>query len=222
MPVFLTPGNTYFPDPQRAGPDGLLALGGDLKTERLLEAYRRGIFPWPEGNLLCWFCPDPRFVLFPDEFRLNASAKAAWKNHRFEFTVNRDFATVIRHCKTIRRPGQSGTWITGAVEKAYTRLHQLGIAQSVEVWEDGELAGGLYGIRRGRVFYGESMFSLRPHASRCGFTFWVEQLRREGVQLIDCQVHTAYLESFGARFIPRARFVELIEQWGDEPPPSVS
>ena len=188
-------------------PDGLLALGGDLSPERLLTAYRKGIFPWYEGHTPLWWCPDPRFVLYPSELKVSKSMKVLLKREAFTFTTNQDFSSVIRGCKHTPRAGQDGTWITDEVERAYNRLHRLGYAHSAEAWQEGVLVGGLYGIRLGRVFFGESMFSQVSNASKYAFISYVRQLEAEDVSLIDCQVHTAYLESLGARMIPRAAFV---------------
>lgn len=199
-----------FPPLEMAEPDGLLAIGGDLSTQRLLAAYRLGIFPWYESGEPLWWSPDPRMVLFPEEFRINKTVKKLIKDQAFDFTINQAFSTVIHHCKKMPRSGQMGTWITDEIEKAYTDLHQLGYAHSAETWLDGKLVGGLYGIRLGRVFFGESMFSLVSNASRFAFTKYVEQLKKEEVAMIDCQVYTEYLESMGARLIDRQLFVDKL------------
>lgn len=213
MPIFTLDKELTFPPVHFAEPDGLLAIGGDLSPERLLLAYQNGIFPWYEDKPILWWCPDPRFVLFPDEFRINKTTRALLKKPGFEFTVNKAFPGVIRQCKAIRRPGQQGTWITPEVEKAYCMMHELGHAHSAEVWQDGKLVGGLYGIKLGKVFFGESMFSLESNASRYAFVKYVELLKAEDVKLIDCQVYTAYLESFGARMISREIFISLLNKW---------
>lgn len=200
-----------FPPPHLAEPDGLLAIGGDLSPERLLSAYRQGIFPWYEGEHILWWCPDPRFVLFPEELKISKSIKPLLRKNEFEFTINKAFPDVIRQCKKIMRPGQNGTWITNEVEKAYIRMHELGYAVSAEVWKEGALAGGLYGIKLGKVFFGESMFSLVSNASRYAFIRYVQQLQQEGIELIDCQVYTEYLESMGAKMITREGFLKLLE-----------
>lgn len=201
-----------FPPLEMAEPDGLLAIGGDLSTQRLLAAYRLGIFPWYESGEPLWWSPDPRMVLFPEEFRINKTVKKLIKDQAFDFTINQAFSTVIHHCKKMPRSGQMGTWITDEIEKAYTDLHQLGYAHSAETWLDGKLVGGLYGIRLGRVFFGESMFSLVSNASRFAFTKYVEQLKKEEVALVDCQVYTEYLESMGARLIDRQLFVDKLNR----------
>jgi leucyl/phenylalanyl-tRNA---protein transferase len=217
MPLFVIDKELIFPPVDLAEPDGMMAIGGDLSTERLLLAYRSGIFPWYEGEHILWWSPDPRFVLFPDELKVTknmekllAKFESADSGSFSDFTINKAFKEVIHHCKKIKRPGQAGTWITDEVEKAYCRLHELGHAHSAEVWEKGELVGGLYGIRIGKVFFGESMFSKVSNASRFAFIKYVRQLKLEGTQLIDCQVYTEYLESFGARMIPRKEFIRLL------------
>jgi leucyl/phenylalanyl-tRNA--protein transferase len=210
MPLFALDKELIFPPPHLAEPDGLLALGGDLSPQRLLLAYQNGIFPWYEGKDILWWCPDPRFVLFPAKLKIHKSIKPLLKRKEFEFTINKAFPEVIRQCKKIVRPGQDGTWITNEVERAYIKMHELGYAVSAEVWKEGELVGGLYGMRLGKVFFGESMFSKLSHASRYAFISYVEQLKSEGVELIDCQVYTEYLESMGAEMIDRKDFLSLI------------
>ncbi|HRG25566.1 MAG TPA: leucyl/phenylalanyl-tRNA--protein transferase [Chitinophagaceae bacterium] len=211
MSLFILDKDIHFPPVHLAEPDGLLAIGGDLSPARLLEAYRHGIFPWYEGDHILWWCPDPRFVLFPEELKIARSMKPLLNRQAFRFTTNTAFAEVIHHCKISQRPGQDGTWITDEVEKAYIKMHELGYAHSAEVWKDGSLAGGLYGIRLGNVFFGESMFSNVSNASRYAFILYTEQLMQEGVSLIDCQVHTDYLESMGARMIPGMEFDRLLQ-----------
>jgi leucyl/phenylalanyl-tRNA--protein transferase len=194
-----------------ADENGMLAIGGDLSTQRLLLAYRNGIFPWyNKGEIIQWWCPNPRFVLFPEELRVSNSMKRIIKQQRFTFTINKAFKTVIAHCQTISRPGQCGTWIQDEVITAYTKLHTQGIAVSAEAWCNGQLAGGLYGIRLGNIFFGESMFSLQPNASKFAFIHFVQQLQKENIKLIDCQVYTAHLESLGARMINRDDFCALL------------
>src|SRR6185295_140791 len=200
-----------FPPMEMADEDGLLAVGGDLSRERLLHAYHNGIFPWYENKYILWWCPDPRFVLFPEELKISSSMKQLLKKQSFEFTINRDFNAVISQCKAISRRGQDGTWITEEMRNAFNDLHAAGYAHSAEVWLNGELAGGLYGIRLGKIFYGESMFSRISNASKFAFIRYVEQLKSEGVELIDCQVYTSHLESLGARMIPRNQFLNQIK-----------
>jgi leucyl/phenylalanyl-tRNA---protein transferase len=214
MPLFLLSKEITFPPPHLADADGLLAIGGDLSTERLLAAYRQGIFPWyNEGEEILWWSPSPRFVLFPDELHISKSMRPLLNRNEFDFTINTAFTDVIRQCQKITRPGQDNTWITGDMEKAYCRLHALGHAHSAEVWKEGVLMGGLYGIRMGAVFFGESMFSKTSNASRYAFICYVEYLKTQGVQLIDCQVHTHYLESMGARLIPGKEFRVLLKKY---------
>jgi len=209
--MFILTNELFFPPLQMAEEDGLLAIGGDLGTERLLLAYRSGIFPWyNEDEPICWWSPDPRFVLYPAELKVSNSMKTVLQNGKYRFTINRAFTQVIQNCKTVTRNGQDGTWISPAMQKAYTTLHELGYAHSAETWQDGELVGGLYGIRLGKIFFGESMFSLKSNASKFAFINYVRYLQKEDVQLIDCQLHTNHLESLGARMIPREDFVEML------------
>ncbi|HXL54706.1 MAG TPA: leucyl/phenylalanyl-tRNA--protein transferase [Chitinophagaceae bacterium] len=215
MPLYALNDRLWFPSVNEALEDGLLALGGDLSTERLLLAYQNGIFPWYEGDVPLWWCPDPRFVLFSDELRISSSMKKLLNKNAFTFTVNKNFEQVIHHCKNVKRISQHGTWITNEVEKAYTTLYKKGFAHSAEVWLNNELAGGLYGVRLGKVFFGESMFSLVSNASKYAFINYVQQLKKENVKLIDCQVYTAHLESLGARMIPRNEFIKLLHEFVD-------
>ena len=210
MGLYVLDQEIKFPPVDMADEDGLLAIGGDLSKERILHAYRNGIFPWYENQYILWWCPDPRFVLFPPELNISNSMKQVFKKKNFEFTVNRDFVSVIRHCKLVTRKGQQGTWITDEMEEAYISLHKAGLAHSAEVWRDGRLTGGLYGVRMGKIFFGESMFSLESNASKFAFISFVQQLQREGIELIDCQVYTQHLESLGARMIPRTRFCDMV------------
>ncbi|MBK7678166.1 MAG: leucyl/phenylalanyl-tRNA--protein transferase [Chitinophagaceae bacterium] len=212
MPLFVLDKELTFPPVHLAEPDGLLAMGGDLSSERLLLAYRSGIFPWYEGDTILWWCPHPRFVLYPGRTKISKSIKPLLNRNEFEFTTNKAFAQVIHHCKKTKRPGQDGTWITDEVEKAYCKLHELGYAHSAEVWKEGKLIGGLYGIKLGKVFFGESMFSTMSNASRFAFIKYVLQLKSEGIELIDCQVYTEYLESLGARMISGAEFDTLLKK----------
>ena len=202
-----------FPPVEAADENGILAVGGNLSTERLLLAYRSGIFPWyNEDEPILWWCPDPRFVLFPNELKVSKSMQTVLNNGKFRFTINRAFERVIQQCKTAYRKEQDGTWISPAIENAYTQLHQLGHAHSAETWLNGELVGGLYGIRIGRMFFGESMFSKVSNASKFAFINYIQQLKKEGLALVDCQVYTAHLESLGARMITRERFMELLAE----------
>jgi leucyl/phenylalanyl-tRNA--protein transferase len=210
--MFLLNEKIFFPPLDMADADGLLAIGGDLSTDRLLLAYRSGIFPWynEENEPICWWSPDPRFVLFPAELKVSKSMQVILKNHSFRFTQNHAFEKVIQNCKTISRKGQPGTWISAELQKAFIRLHELGYAHSAEAWLDDILVGGLYGIRLGNIFFGESMFSSVKNASKFAFIHYVQQLQKEDVQLIDCQVYTAHLESLGARMISRSAFTAIL------------
>ena len=209
--MFLLNNDLIFPPVEMADEDGLLAIGGDLSNERLLLAYRKGIFPWyNEDEPICWWSPDPRFVLYPAELKVSSSMRTTLNNGKYRFTINRAFTQVIQNCKTITRKGQDGTWISPPVQKAYTLLHEQGYVHSAETWMDGKLVGGLYGIRLGNIFFGESMFSIEKNASKFAFINYVERLQKENVQLIDCQVYTAHLESLGARMISRDLFTRII------------
>lgn len=210
MPLHILDSNIWFPPVDEALEDGLLAMGGDLSTERLLQAYPKGIFPWFDGEVPLWWCPNPRFILLPSQLRVSKSMKQLLKKNAFAFTINTAFEQVIHQCKTKGRKGQDGTWITDDVEKAYTKLHQLGYAHSAEVWLNGQLAGGLYGIKMGKVFFGESMFSHVSNASKYAFIQFVQILKEEGIELIDCQVYTEHLESLGAVMIERSQFTQLL------------
>jgi len=200
-----------FPDPALADEDGLLAVGGDLSPERLLLAYRNGIFPWFSGRLPQWYCPDPRFVLYPEELMVSRSMRQLLRRNAFEVTLNRCFRDVIQACRDTERPGQWGTWITSSMVEAYVRLHEMGHAVSVEAWQEGILVGGLYGIRMGDFFFGESMFSRVGNASKYAFITHVRMLQEEGVGLVDCQIYSTHLESLGARFMPRDVFLKRLE-----------
>ncbi len=213
MPLFPLTAKISFPPVQLSEPEGLLAIGGDLSTERLLLAYRNGIFPWYEGEHILWWSPDPRFVLFPDEIKISKSMKQLLKRNAFEFTINKSFPEVINNCKTISRRGQDGTWINDEMKNAYIRLHALGYAQSAEAWLGNELVGGLYGIRMGKFFFGESMFSNASNASKYTFIKYVQALVLEDVKLIDCQIYTEHLESLGARMIDRESFIALLKEY---------
>lgn len=209
--MFLLNNELYFPPVEQADENGLLAIGGDLSSERLLLAYRSGIFPWfSEGDPTCWWSPDPRFVLFPAELNTSKSMRQVFRKGMFRFKTNTAFEEVITHCQQTYREGQDGTWITGEIKKAYIQLHQLGYAHSAEAWLDDELVGGLYGIRLGKVFFGESMFSHFSNASKFAFISYVQQLQKENVELVDCQLHTNHLESLGARMISRVDFTQLL------------
>ena len=198
-------------------PNGLLAAGGDLRPERLLAAYHHGCFPWyQEGQPLLWWSPDPRTVLFPDELHVSRSLRKRMRHGDYRVTFDKAFAEVIQGCAGPRSYAD-GTWITTPMQDAYARLHEMGVAHSVEVWQQGQLVGGLYGIAMGELFFGESMFSRATDASKVGFVTLVERLREWGFALIDCQMPTRHLESFGARSIPRAAFAEALAMHLDRP-----
>ncbi len=205
---FLGP-EIVFPDPSLADAEGLLAIGGDLSVERLLLAYRMGIFPWfNEDEPILWWSPDPRFVLFPNKLKVSKSMKQVLRNSDFEVTVNREFKQVITECSRAKRNGQSGTWITNDMLEAYYQMHNMGYAKSVEVWLKSELVGGLYGIDLGNgVFCGESMFSKVSNASKVGFITFIQNT---DYKLIDCQVYTSHLASLGAEDIQRKRFLKYL------------
>jgi len=217
-PYWLDPTerNYAFPPVEHAlhEPDGLLAVGGDLAPERILNAYRHGIFPWfSPGQPILWWSPDPRAVLFPDKLKVSRSLRKTLNKGSFHVRFDTAFTQVIRACADTPRRGQAGTWITAEMQQAYLKLHQMGYAHSAESWSGEELVGGLYGIRLGRIFFGESMFSHRTDASKVAFVHLVRKLQEEGVVLIDCQVTTDHLLSLGAEKIPRRRFVELLRQY---------
>ena len=212
MPVFLLSEEVAFPDPRLASDEGILAVGGDLSVARILLAYRLGIFPWfnPEDPIL-WWCPDPRCVMFPSDLRVAKSMRSYFNQQKFSVTFDRNFPEVIHNCREIRRKGQGGgTWISDDIEASYTELHHMGYAHSVEVWEDGNLVGGLYGLAIGKCYFGESMFAHVSNASKFGFISLVWELEKRGFQLIDCQQQTRHLESLGAVLLPRARFLNIL------------
>jgi leucyl/phenylalanyl-tRNA--protein transferase len=213
MSLFALDDTLWFPPAAEALQDGLLAVGGDLTTDRLLLAYSKGIFPWYDGEVPLWWCPNPRFVLFPEELKVSKSMQAIIRKKTFQFTINNCFPEVIKQCKETKRKDQDGTWIKDEVAAAYTQLHEKGFAHSAETWKEGKLVGGLYGVRLGKIFFGESMFSLESNASKFAFISYVEQLKKEGVVLIDCQIHTEHLESLGAKFIMREQFLQLLEYY---------
>jgi leucyl/phenylalanyl-tRNA---protein transferase len=202
-----------FPPLEDATKEGIVAAGGNLSPGMLLSAYRQGIFPWySEEDPILWWCPDPRFVLFPNELHVSRSLARVIGRGRFTVTFDRAFGQVIDACRSVPRPGQPGTWITDEIVEGYSRLHELGYAHSVEVRLGNELAGGLYGVSLGDVFYGESMFSRVDNASKVALVALTEFLIGRGCTLIDCQAHTDHLERMGAREIPRAEFLTLLER----------
>lgn len=214
MPLYrLHPDHYLFPDPDLAEDDGLLAIGGDLSPQRLLVAYGMGIFPWynPDEPIL-WWSPDPRLVLFPEEVKISHSMRPLFNQATYTVTFDRDFDTIIRKCRFNKRKHQHGTWISDDIIEAYSMLHRMGFAHSVEVRRDGEIVGGLYGISTGKCFFGESMFAEASNASKFGLITLCEKLRARGFFLIDCQQETQHLMSMGARSIPRTEFLDILEK----------
>jgi len=219
MLTWLRRDSLEFPPLERAlhEPNGLLAAGGDLSAERLIAAYRHGCFPWfSEGQPILWWSPDPRTVLLPDEFHLSRSLAKLLRQQRFRITFDQDFAAVIAGCAEPREHAD-GTWITESMRSAYLELHRRGLAHSVEVWQDDTLVGGLYGLAMGQLFFGESMFSRTDNASKVGFATLVEKLREWGFVLIDCQMPTQHLHSFGARPITRQAFADYLKRYLNQP-----
>lgn len=214
MPVYLLDEeNLAFPPVHLANPEGLLAVGGDLSVPRLLSAYSSGVFPWyDDTSPILWWSTDPRCVLLPEHLHIPRSMKRILASGVFSFTVNSCFAAVIEACAQSPRPGQSSTWIIPEMQSAYIDLYKAGYAHSIEVWEDGRLAGGLYGVALGNIFFGESMFFARPNASKAAVIWWVEQLKSLGFVLIDCQQGTEHMFRFGAKYMPRADFVHILQK----------
>jgi leucyl/phenylalanyl-tRNA--protein transferase len=203
----------YFPSVQEADEDGLLLVGGKITPDRIIEGYKKGIFPWyNDDELPLWWSPDPRFVLFLNRLHQSKSMQKVFLKEDFEFKINTVFEEVITACAVIKREGQNGTWITAKMKKVYTDLYHLGYAHSAEAWFGDELVGGMYGIKIGRVFFGESMFSKKSNASKFAFIKFVQHLKQSGVVLLDCQVHTSHMESLGAGFINRTNYLLLLEQ----------
>lgn len=210
MPVFYLSEDIQFPPVHLSDENGILAMGGDLSKERLLEAYKNGIFPWySAGEPILWWSPDPRFVLFPEEIRVSRTMRQTLNRKIYDITYDRCFSRVIAGCKKPRNK-QKETWITKEMIHAYCALHEEGYAHSVEAWLEGKLAGGLYGISLGGCFFGESMFSETPNASKAAFVTLVTRLIKNGFPLVDCQVYTQHLESLGARHIPRHEFLAIL------------
>ncbi len=213
MTVFQLTEELIFPPPDYADADGLLAVGGDLSVQRLLLAYRMGIFPWfSRETPILWWSPDPRLILIPQELRISRRLMRLIRKKPFQITMDQAFADVIKSCASMKRPHQNDTWITDGMVEAYCRLHQEGFAHSVECWCHGELIGGLYGVSLGRAFFGESMFSLRSNASKIAFVYLVWFLQSKKFSFIDCQLTTQHLVSFGAREIPRAEFLQMLRE----------
>lgn len=220
MPIYLLDPDDpeAFPPPEKAHRSGVVAVGGDLRPERLLAAYSRGIFPWPsEGQPLMWHSPDPRFVLEPAKLHVGRSLRKTLNAGTYEVRYDTAFADVIAACSEAPRPGQNGTWITDDMRDAYTTLHRLGFAHSIESWQDGKLMGGLYGVSLGAAFFGESMFARGPDASKVAFVTAVERFREWGFHFVDCQVETEHLARFGAEHWPRRRFLTALARAQEEP-----
>lgn len=211
--VLLGPDPTDWPDVSQTASDGILAVGGDLSPRRLVEAYRRGVFPWySEGLPILWHSPDPRFVLVPSKLHVPKSLEKQLRRGLYEIRLDTAFEQVIDGCGKTKRPGQRGTWITREMRAAYVKLHQLGLAHSAEAWSDGELRGGLYGVSLGGVFFGESMFARAPDASKAAFVTLVRHLVSRGIELIDCQQETEHLGRFGAEPWDRKRYVAEVKR----------
>lgn len=210
-PLFFLGDRLEFPPVEESNEEGLLAIGGDLSPERLLLAYQNGIFPWfNEDDLVMWWSPDPRMVLFPEKLKVSKSMQKVLEREQFRLTKNTCFERVIDHCAKQKRKDQVGTWITPKIKEAYLQLHQKGFAKSYEVWAGTDLVGGLYGIDLGHIFCGESMFTLVSNASKFAFIKMVRELGASGYKAIDCQVHTKHLESLGAEEVPRTTFIQLL------------
>ncbi|GAB0154775.1 leucyl/phenylalanyl-tRNA--protein transferase [Chryseobacterium sp. Alg-005] len=211
--VRLDENEISFPDPELYdGHEGLIAFGGDLSVERIWFAYQLGIFPWYNpGEEILWWCPDPRFVLFPDELKVSKSMRKILNKNVFTFTENQNFKGVIKNCQNANRKGQSGTWLSDELMEAFIKLHSFGLAKSIEVWQGEELVGGFYGLQIGNVFCGESMFAKVSNASKAGFIHFVESYK-DNLELIDCQSHTEHLESLGARMIPKKEFLKILHK----------
>ena len=211
--VFKLPKEHIFPDPQLAEEDGLIAVGGDLHPDRLLIAYQSGIFPWfSRGYPIMWWSPDPRLILFPDDFKIAASLRQTMKSSKYRISMNTCFKEVINHCAATPRKEQNGTWITAGMKKAYIKLHEMGFAHSIETWLDDRLVGGLYGIAIKKVFFGESMFYFEKDASKVALAYLVGLAKESGIHFIDCQMTTAHLLSLGAREISREKYLELLKE----------
>lgn len=213
MPVFALDEELVFPHPDLREPDGLLAVGGDLSSERLLLAYRWGIFPWyHEGQPILWWWLAPRLMVRPQDVHVSHSVRNVINQKKFKITFNRDFKTVMQRCGDVRRPGQEGTWIMPEMIDAYVELYNLGYAHSVEVWEDDLLVGGLYGIALGNIFFGESMFAEKPNASKVGFIQFAQHLEENGFLWIDCQQDTPHMRTLGADLVEEEEFLTILRE----------
>lgn len=212
MPIYVLGSDIWFPSAEMASPEGIVAVGGDLSPERLITAYSHGIFPWySKGEPIIWWSPDPRMVLFPKEVHIAKSMKRIVKKNIFQFTLDRDFRSVIENCR-LPRKNQPSTWITDEIRDAYVLLHDLGFAHSGEVWRGNRLVGGIYGISLGKCFFGESMFSKETNASKFAFIKMAEQLIKMGFIMLDGQVPSRHLETLGAREVPRKEFLALLKE----------
>ena len=207
-----------FPNPRHASDEGLLAYGGDLCSSRLLTAYRKGIFPWySPGDPILWWSPDPRLLLYPDKFRVRKSFRRVLRSGKFTVTFDQEFSNVIKHCAMVPRDGQDHTWITEEIQEAFTGLHEEGFAHSVEVYKEGKLVGGLYGIAMGKAFFGESMFSLVADASKVAFKALSDVLGAKGYDFIDCQMKTDHMIGLGAEVVDRDIFLDALEKTLEKP-----
>jgi len=217
MPVYFLTDEIIFPDPENALEDGLLALGGDLSPARLVKAYQNGIFPWyGDGSPILWWSPDPRMVLFPDEFKISKSLKQSLKKNGFSVKTDTNFEAVISLCAKVPRSGQDGTWITEEMKEAYIEMHKLGYAHSFETYYDNKLVGGLYGISLGKGFFGESMFHLMRDASKIAMYYLVEYAKKNQFRFIDAQQETDHLRTLGARPVARKYFLKLLKETLEE------
>ncbi len=218
MAIYQLPDEPIFPHPDEASDDGLLGIGGDLSPRRLVAAYASGIFPWyNDGDPILWWSPDPRMVLFPEKFKVSKSLRQTLRKKPFQIRIDFAFEEVVARCKTVARKGEFGTWITDEMLAAYVRLHQLGLAHSIETWEGNKLVGGLYGISLGKAFFGESMFHLRSNASKVAFYYLCQIAQYFEFPYIDCQVPNSHLQSLGAETLPRTNFLELLDETMEEP-----
>ncbi len=214
----LSKNSTAFPDPRLASDEGLLAYGGDLSPDRLIAAYKKGIFPWySQGDPILWWSPNPRLLLYPENFKVRKSFRRVLRSGKFTVTFDQRFPDVIRKCATVYREGQESTWIVREIEEAYIRLHEEGFAHSVEVYKEGKLVGGLYGIALGKAFFGESMFSLVPDASKVAFKALSDVLGSRGYDFIDCQMKTDHMLSLGAEVVERDIFLDALEETLEKP-----
>ncbi len=211
--ILLNPNEISFPNPQILDSEsGLMAIGGDLSPERILFAYQLGLFPWfNEEEEILWWCPDPRFVLYPDELKISKSMKKILRDENFTFTENKCFRKVMEECKTTFRKNQDGTWISNELIESFVKLHQKGITKSFEIWQHNELVGGFYGVQIGKVFCGESMFSKVSNASKAGFINFILN-QKENLELVDCQIHSEHLKSLGARMISKNEYLEILKK----------